>query len=63
MLDKLVVKLLTWINDDHGQDMVEYVIITGGIAVALVAALAIFTPFISGWFSAMGAFFQNIAPQ
>ena len=45
MLDKLVVKLLTlkaWLSSERGQDVVEYALITGGIAILLILAVAIF---------------------
>lgn len=41
MLDKLVVKLLTlkmWLSDDHGQDLIEYALLGGLIALTLMAA-------------------------
>jgi Flp pilus assembly pilin Flp len=46
MLDKLVVKLLTLkakLSSERGQDIMEYALITGGIAIALIAALLFFT--------------------
>ena len=66
MIDKLVVKLLTlkmWLSDDHGQDIMEYAIITGSIAVVLIGSLLLFTNRLDGWFQAMGDFFTEISPQ
>jgi Flp pilus assembly pilin Flp len=66
MIDKLVVKLLTlkmWLSGDHGQDIMEYAILTGGIAIALVVALALFTGSLNSWFEAMGNFFSTITPN
>ena len=66
MIDRIVVWALSLkakLSSERGQDIMEYAILTGGIAVALVAALAIFTPYLDGWFTAMGEFFADIAPQ
>ena len=66
MIDKLVVKLLTLkmrLSDERGQDIMEYAILTGGIAIALVTALAFFTTKLDGWFTAVGNFFTQISPQ
>ena len=55
MLDKLVVKLMVFkmrLSDERGQDVMEYAILTGGIAVALVVALVLFTDNIGGFFNA-----------
>ncbi len=44
MLDKLVVKLLVfrmWLSDDHGQDVMEYALLSGGIALAIAAVLLV----------------------
>jgi len=57
MIDKLVVKLMVfkmWLSDDHGQDVMEYALITGGIALVLVLAIAFFTTPITGAFKALG---------
>jgi Flp pilus assembly pilin Flp len=66
MLDKLVVFVLSLkakLSSERGQDIMEYAILTGGIAIALVVALALFTGALNGWFSAMGDFFGSISPQ
>jgi len=44
MLDKLVVKLLVlkmWLSDEHGQDVMEYALLSGGIAIAIAAVLLV----------------------
>jgi Flp pilus assembly pilin Flp len=66
MLDKLVVKLMVLkmrLSDERGQDIMEYAILTGGIAIALIVALAFFTTKLDGWFTHMGDFFTRISPQ
>ena len=66
MLDKLVVKLMVFkmrLSDERGQDIMEYAILTGGIAIALIVALALFTDALDGWFQAVGDFFTQISPQ
>ncbi len=44
MLDKLVVKLMVlkmWLSDDHGQDIMEYALLGGFIALAAAAAFVL----------------------
>jgi len=62
MIDRIVVWALR-LRDERGQDIMEYAILTGGIAIALLAALAYFTGDLQGWFTAMGDFFADISPQ
>ena len=57
MLDKLVVKLLVlkmWLSDDHGQDVLEYSLIAGGVAIVLVVALLAFNAKITSAFAFLG---------
>jgi len=57
MIDKLVVKLLTlkmWLSDDHGQDVMEYAMLTGLIAIGILVMIGLFT-------GALTAFATNIA--
>jgi Flp pilus assembly pilin Flp len=63
MLDKLVVKLLTWIHGESGQDLVEYGLLTGGVAIALIAAVAVFSGAAGTWFNHLGTWFGNLAPR
>jgi Flp pilus assembly pilin Flp len=56
MIDKLVVKFLVlkmWLRDERGQDLMEYALITGGIGIALLGALAVLTPGIKDWFQSL----------
>jgi len=65
MLDKLVVFVLSLkakLSGERGQDIMEYAILTGSIAVALVLAVAFFTGALEGWFTDMGAFFDTLVP-
>jgi Flp pilus assembly pilin Flp len=66
MIDRIVVWALSLkarASEERGQDIMEYAILTGGIAIALFAALALFTDALDGWFTAMGDFFADISPQ
>jgi len=66
MIDRIVVWALTLktrASEERGQDIMEYAILTGGIAIALVTALAFFTTKLDGWFTAVGNFFTQISPQ
>jgi Flp pilus assembly pilin Flp len=65
MLDKLVVKLMVFkmrLSDERGQDVMEYAILTGGIAVVLVVALAFFTGGITDFFTGLGGFMSGLVP-
>jgi len=61
MIDRIVVWALR-LKEERGQDLMEYAIITGSIAVVLIAALAIFTPALTTWWTALGDFFGTIEP-
>ena len=66
MLDKLVVKLLVlkmWLSDEHGQDVTEYALLTGGIALILVTAVGLFSGVVQTWFGDAADYFTtNFAP-
>ena len=65
MIDRIVVWALTLrerARSERGQDIMEYAILTGGIAIALLAALAFFTGALDDWFTAMGNFFSKLTP-
>jgi len=66
MLDKLVVKLLVlkmWAGDEHGQDLAEYALLTGGIAILLVTAVGLLSGDIQAWVNRMGGWFTNLSPK
>ena len=58
MIDKLVVKLLTlkmWLSDDHGQDIMEYAMLSGLIALAIIAVgVAFFSGALESMFGGIG---------
>jgi len=65
MIDRIVVwalSLKTRASEERGQDIMEYAIITGSIAVVLVGSLLLFTDNLDGWFKAMGDFFATLVP-
>jgi Flp pilus assembly pilin Flp len=65
MIDRIVVWALSLkarASEERGQDIMEYAILTGGIAVALLVALAIFVGADPGAAaSPLGGFFNRIA--
>jgi len=56
MIDKLVVKLLTLkmrLSDERGQDLAEYALLTGGVAIAVMAGVIVFGGAIHTWFDTL----------
>ena len=56
MIDKLVVLVLSLkakLSSERGQDVVEYALITGGIAIVLIVAILIFTGAITNAFTTL----------
>ena len=71
MIDRIVVWALTLkarASEERGQDIMEYAILTGGIAVALTAALVFFiakgevTSPLGKFFNDLGVFLNGLAP-
>jgi Flp pilus assembly pilin Flp len=65
MIDRIVVWALTLkarASSERGQDLVEYGLLTGGIAIALIAAVALFSGAAEGWFNSLAVWFNNLAP-
>jgi Flp pilus assembly pilin Flp len=66
MIDRIVVWALSLKarpKGERGQDVMEYAIITGGVAIALVAALVLLRPEIENWFQSMADWFAtNLIP-
>jgi len=67
MIDRIVVWALSLkarARGERGQDIMEYAIITGVIAVALILALAVFTDAFTKFFSDLGAWMgDNLVPS
>ncbi len=66
MLDKLVVKFLVlkmWASDERGQDLAEYALLTGGVAILLIAAVGVLSGSIGTWFDRMGNWFNGLNPK
>jgi len=47
-------RIFRWFKSERGQDVMEYALITGGIAVVLVLAIVLFTDSITGAFEYLG---------
>lgn len=54
-MDRLSVIMFRWLTDERGQDMVEYALLAGFIAVAAGAVLPPISESISTIFSRMGS--------
>ncbi len=52
--------MLNILKDENGQGMVEYGLIIGLVAVALIAALVIFAPKIEGVFTRAGSALDDV---
>jgi Flp pilus assembly pilin Flp len=56
MLDKLVVKLMVFkmrLSDERGQDLAEYALLTGGVAIVVAVGVAFFGGKLNDWFNAL----------
>ena len=56
MIDKLVIFVLSLkakLSSERGQDVVEYALITGGIAIVLIVAILLFTGAITNAFGTL----------
>jgi len=68
MIDRIVVWALTLkaqASEERGQDIMEYAILTGTIAVALAAGLLLFTGQLTGdgsFFDRLGDFMGKLVP-
>jgi len=66
VIDRIVVwalSLKTRASEERGQDLTEYALLTGGIALILVTAVGLFTGVIETWFSDAADYFStNFAP-
>ena len=47
-------RIFNWFKSELGQDVMEYALITGGIAIVLVLAIVLFTDSITGAFTFLG---------
>jgi len=67
MIDRIVVWALTLrerARSERGQDVMEYAVITGTVAVLIVAAILVFSGAASDWFERLGAWFDgNVFPD
>jgi len=62
MIDRIVVWALTLkarASEERGQDILEYAVLTGVIAVALLAALVVFTAAFTTFFSDLATWMGN----
>jgi len=65
MIDRIVVWALTLpyrMREEHGQDLTEYALLTGGIAILLVGTVALLKTDIGEWFGRLGAWFDTLTP-
>ena len=65
MIDRIAVWALTLkakLSSERGQDMVEYALITGAIAVGITAVALVFVPAVQDWFTSLGTWFGELEP-
>ena len=65
MIDRIAVWALSLkarASDESGQDLTEYALITGGVAIFLITAVGIFSGAAEDWFEALAGWFADIAP-
>jgi Flp pilus assembly pilin Flp len=66
MIDRIVVWALTLpyrVREESGQDLTEYALLTGGIAILLVGAVGLLKVDIGEWFGRLGAWFDTLTPS
>jgi Flp pilus assembly pilin Flp len=61
MIDRIVVWALR-LKEERGQDLVEYAVLTGTIAIGVIIAAGLFGAAVSGWFGALTTWFGSIGP-
>jgi len=65
VIDRIVVWALTLktrVSEEHGQDLTEYALLTGGIAIMLVTAVGLFSGAFIAWFGAMQEWVAGLSP-
>jgi len=65
MIDRIVVWALTLparVREESGQDLTEYALLTGGIAILLITAVGLLSGDIGEWFARLGAWFDTLKP-
>ena len=56
------IELLRGLKSERGQDLAEYAVITGSIAIAVLAAALVLGLAFSGWFGDMATWVGNLGP-
>jgi len=54
--------LRSLVKSERGQDLTEYALITGGVAIAAVIAVALLGAAFSGWFTDMATWVGTLTP-
>ena len=65
MIDRIVVwamSLKARVSEEHGQDLTEYALLTGGIAIMLITAVGLFSGAFETWFGGMATWVEGLAP-
>lgn len=65
MLDRIVMWFLlfrTRPSDERGQDVLEYGLLGGGIAILLIVAVGVFSTAVGAWFERLADWFTSLEP-
>jgi len=65
MIDRIVVwamSLKARASEERGQDLVEYAVLTGTIAILVIAGAVLFSDAVRDWFGALATWFGSIGP-
>ena len=54
--------LRSLVKSERGQDLTEYALITGGVAIAAIVAVALLGTAFSGWFTDMAGWVDGLTP-
>jgi len=62
----MIARIVVWalrMREERGQDLVEYAVLTGSIAILVIAAALVFGGAVSTWFGELKTWFDTIGPN
>lgn len=65
MIERIVLWVLTLkerLSEERGQDVLEYAVLGGTVAIGILGGVLFFSGAVDTWFRALGAWFTGISP-